>query len=126
MKLAVFAALMATALPAPVLAADWVFLSENTGGDKFYIDRQSIRTMPNGYKRAWRRTIVGQPKEFGDTLTRFFSEYDCSGGRDRSLQGTAFKGEEITTTRNTPGEWSYVAPETIGEAMLNFVCYGKR
>lgn len=125
MKFAVFAALMAANLSAPALASDWVSLGENIAEDETFIDRQSIRTMPNGYKRAWERTVYGKPSKYGDTSSRQFSEYDCSGGRKRFLNGTFFKGEEITTMGNTPMDWNYVAPDTIAEATLNFVCYGK-
>jgi hypothetical protein len=55
MKFAVSASLLVTALSAPALASDWVLVAESVRDSKYYIDRQSIRTMPNGYKRAWER-----------------------------------------------------------------------
>ncbi len=126
MKFAVFASLMATALSAPAFASDWVLVAESVRDSKYYIDRQSIRTMPNGYKRAWERHNYDKPTKYGDTSSRHFIEYDCSGGRYRFLSGTYFKGEEVTTMDSTIREWNYVAPDTIAEGSLNFVCYGMR
>ena len=127
MKFAVLTALVAATLSAPVLAADWVLVGQGAASNaKFYIDRQSIRTMPNGYKRAWMRTIFPQPTNLGWSVFRVLKECDCSGGRFRYLQQTYLRGEEIITTVNTVSEWSFVEPEAVDEATLNFVCYGKR
>jgi len=125
MKFAVLAALMAVALPAPALAADWVLVGENVSDDKYYIDRQSIRLMPNGYKRAWIRSVYNTPSKFGDTSAKVYHEYDCSQGRRRMLTSTYYKGEEVTGSGNTVGsnaEWQYSSPESIGEILFNFVC----
>ena len=125
--LATVAALMASALPAPALAADWVFVGVGAGNyNQFYIDRGSIRTMPNGYKRAWKRTIMGLPDENGDTSSLLFEEYDCNGGRSRIIHLTYFKDEKVTVNGAASGKWSFIAPESNGESFLNFVCYGKR
>ncbi len=122
MKFAVFAALVAIALPVPAFAADWVLVSESSDGGKLYIDRQSIRAMPNGYKRAWNRAHFAKPDRAGNTGFRTFDEFDCTGGRSRRLQWTLFKEEEILSTDSGPAEWKFVAPETIAEAQLNFIC----
>jgi len=127
MKLAVFAALLAIALPAPAFAADWVLVGQGAASNaKSYIDRQSIRTTPNGYKRAWMKTIHAQPTNLGVSVSRILKECDCSGGRFRYLQQTYLRDEEIITTVNTTSEWYFVEPEAVDEATLNFVCYGKR
>lgn len=74
MKFAVFAALMAIAMPAPALAADWVLVTENTVGDKFYIERQSIRTTSNYYKRVWMWVILNQINKLGITKSKSYHE----------------------------------------------------
>ena len=126
MKFAVFTALVAATLAAPVLAADWVFIAESVGiKDKFYIDRQSIRLMPNGYKRAWERNDYNTPNEFGDTSSKIYHEYDCNQGRRRMLHSNFYKGEEVTTSSNPVGsnaEWIYNAPDSVADYFLKFVC----
>jgi hypothetical protein len=122
MKFAVVAALMAVALPAPALAAEWVLVSNSANGDQHLIDIQSIRTMPNGYKRAWKRADYLEPAENGNTGYKSFDEYDCNGGRKRLLQATMFRGIEVSTTVNSPGNWDYILPDSNAESLFNFVC----
>ena len=126
MKFAVFTALVAATLAAPVLAADWVFITESASNkDKYYIDRQSIRLMPNGYKRAWVRNDYNKPSEFGDTSSKLYYEYDCNQGRRRILSASFYKGEEVTTSAKPVGsnaEWSYILPDSVSESLFEFVC----
>lgn len=124
-NLTLAAAFFAATLPVAAFAADWVFVAENLSGNTFYIDRETIRTMPNGYKRAWVRSYFSKPTDYGDTGYRSLSEFDCREGRYREMQITWFKGEDVSTQENTPREWRYAAPETAGESSLNFVCFGK-
>lgn len=125
MKFVVLSAGVALALPAPALAADWVFLVENLSDVKYYIDRQSMRLMPNGYKRAWIRSDYAKADKFGNTSSKFLDEYDCNQGRQRMLTSIYYKGEEVTVSGNTVGltaEWQYPSPDSIGETLFNFVC----
>jgi len=126
MKFAALTALVAIALPAPAFASDWVFVDESVASkDRYYIDRQSIRLMPNGYKRAWVRTDHNMPDKFGDTSAKVYYEHDCNQGRRRMLTSTYYKGEEVTTSGNTVGsnaEWTYPSPDSIAETLLNLVC----
>ena len=121
-KLALIAAIMAVALPAPALAADWMLVAESINGHKFYIDRQSIRTMPNGLKRAWQKTEYNTPDKFGDTAYKGYEEFDCFEKRKRNLSALFYKGEQITTSVNKLDEWIYVSPDSNIQAVLNFVC----
>ena len=77
MKFAVLVALMAITLPVPAFAADWVLISNDELWGKVYIDRQSVRTMPNGYKRAWRKRDLAKVDEYGTIQSKVYDEYDC-------------------------------------------------
>lgn len=126
MKLAVFAALIAIALPAPVLASDWVEIGVSAAdGSRYYVDRQSIRLMPNGYKRAWNKRDFSKADIHGDTGVTGYDDYDCIEKRFRNLSFTFFNGQKPNPSSNKVSEWVYVAPDSIAEALLNFVCYGK-
>ena len=122
MKLAVLAALMAIALPAPALAADWVPAANSIDGNMFYIDRQSIRTMPNGYKRVWEQVDYAKTDKFGDTGAKRYREYDCIERRVRFLSINYFKGNEVTSTDGRGSDWNYISPESINESLFQFVC----
>lgn len=124
-KLRLAAALGAATLSTAAIAADWVSVAESTTGTSLYVDRESIRTMPSGYKRAWVKNFYGTPNSSGDTGSTTLREFDCREGRTRTLQWAFFKGEEVTTTSNDPNEWSYVAPDSLAEGMFDYVCFGK-
>jgi hypothetical protein len=123
MKFAVLAALMAIAMPAPALAADWVLVDVGSAdGTKFYIDRLSMRTMPNGYKRAWNKRDFSKADKDGDTGVKGYDEYDCIEKRSRNISFTFFKGKQPTTTSNEVSKWDYVMPDSTAESLLIFVC----
>lgn len=122
MKFTVFAALVAIALPAPALAAEWVLVEANISGDRFYIDLQSIRTMPNGYKRMWIRNDFAKPDKDGETSLKYYREYDCIEKRNRFLSIRAFSGEQVTSTSSAVSEWEYVSPDSVQEGLFMFVC----
>ena len=125
MKLAVLGALIVIALPAPALAADWVLVTESLDGDKYFIDRQSIRTMSNGKRRAWERAEYALKDKFGDTLSIIYYEFNCIENSRRLLTSNHYNGEEVTASSNalgSNGEWRFLPPGSVGEDLINFVC----
>lgn len=124
-KIYLTAALIAATLSTAALAADWVLVGRNANGEIFGVDRDSIRTMSNGYKRAWSRVVYAKPNEWGDTSAKSLMEFDCREWRFRILQATFIKGDQVTSTISEITEWRYAEPETAGEEQLNFVCFGK-
>ena len=122
MKLAVLTALVSAALSAPALAVDWMLLGENINDSRFYIGRQSIPTMPNGYKRAWYKRESEIPNKFGNTWPKSYNAYNCIQRRDRNLSLITFNDESITNTRNEITEWKYAPPASGIEALLYLVC----
>ena len=121
MKFAIFAALIAITLPAPAFAADWVLTSENVSGTKFYIDRQSIRTMPNGYKRAWVRSNhkIADKSERKSSMS--YWEFDCIERRDRVLSLILYSGDQAKNS-NEVKDWDYVTPDTARDKLFKFLC----
>lgn len=123
-KISLTAALVAATLSTAAMAADWVFMGMGQGRT-VYIDRESIRSMPDGNKRAWFWHVYAEPDEFGTTSAQGLMEFDCKEGRIRSLQINFLKGEEVAARDNNISEWDYVAPDSRGETQLNFLCFGK-
>ena len=123
--LALTAAVIATTLSTAAVASDWVLVTATANWDAFFIDRESIRTQPNGYKRAWERNIYAEPENMGMTSAEVLKEYDCRERRSRTIHRIYLKGEDVTT--NGPGTqgWKYVRPDSIGELLLEYVCFGK-
>ena len=100
-------------------------MGENWEGTKFHIDRESIRTTPDGNKRTWVRSYYGKRDEEGNTGDQTLYEFDCNEGRYRGLQASWFIVREETRKLNRPGPWEYIAPETVIDTVLNYVCFGK-
>lgn len=123
-KIYLTAALAAATLSTAALAADWVLMYEDEEAD-LYVDRKSIRTTPNGYKRAWLRYIYAEPENTGITSAKLFAEVDCREGRSRWLQASAYKGTENFQTMSEPTEWRYLIPDSVEENFFNYVCLGK-
>jgi len=67
-NLSLIAALIATTLSSTAVADDWVFIGANADGDKYYINRDSIRMMQNGYKRAWIQNVFAQLRAPADPV----------------------------------------------------------
>ena len=124
-KISLTAALLAATLSTAAMAADWVLAAENESGDQYYVDRESIRTMPSGYKRAWVRSYWSESSQTGATGYRSFEEFDCREGRSRRLQTTMLEGNDPVRIDNEMTSWRYEAPDTASEGVLNYVCFGK-
>jgi hypothetical protein len=108
-------------------AVEWSYV-ESAGSSDAYIDRETIRRNGNT-ARAWSLADYARPQTelFGTfSSTRSLGEYDCAEQRSRGLQVHALAGNmargEIVASVTPPGEWSYVAPGTMTEALMEAVC----
>lgn len=117
-------ALTAVSLSTSAVAEDWVLVGKNNSGTLFSIDRDSIETQPNGYKRAWDRGHLPTPVG-GITGWRAYAEYDCREGRMRTLQVTYLAGDAVSEIVSTPQPWSFAAPGSSENSVLKYVCFGK-
>lgn len=118
------AALIATTLSSAAVAADWVLVTASTDGTLGYIDRDSIRTQSNGYKRAWMRIVYAEPIDYGITSTEIFKEFDCRERRSRSIQTIIVIDDSISDSFSSTEGWTYERPDSNGEAGLEYVCFG--
>ena len=123
-KLAVLTTLIAIALPAPAFASDWVLAGNSVDGVHHYIDRQSLRTMPNGYRRVWHKIDVTKADKSVGFSAKLYEEHDCIEKRMRNLAAsiTSFYSPQNNASSNKVGEWNYVPPDSTAEALLKFIC----
>lgn len=104
----------------------WVLVNSNGGGWDQYVDRRSIRMMPNGYKLAWVRQDFGRPNRHGDTSKSNLTEFDCATGRFRHLEQVYYQEEEVTTQDDRASKWMTASRIGIGsERELAYVCEGR-
>jgi hypothetical protein len=119
------AALLLVAVAAE--GAKWVLVFvERDGSIQVFMDVASITETSSGTLRAWRRVGLKQrapssESEAGHLLS--YSEYDCAGRRHRLLQGAVYRtGATALDLGEEPGPWKFAIPETLDEALLNFLC----
>ena len=123
MKKMLCLAVFALGLATPAVAADWVWLGNNSDNDVAFGDADS-RTD----NRAWFEARYAKPKNDGNgkfyNTTKRLEEMDCSGKRSRILTITWYSKSVNPIGSYTPpyAEWSYVIPDTIGENLYKFVC----
>jgi hypothetical protein len=107
-------------------AQQWVPVSVGaTHGFVHYVDPSTIRKTGH-LRRYWTLIDLAQPDKAGNRSYRSFWEMDCNEARTRALQEDYFRGQMATGGRsdgvNSPTEWSYVAPGTVQDAQMKFVC----
>lgn len=107
-------------------SAGWELTSMTTAGDSIYLDPTTIRR--NGtIRRVWALTNLKQrdPQD-GEMSRRSLVEYDCKEERTRTIQQTLHAEQNalgnVIRTSNLPGAWEFIAPGTIGDTALKFVC----
>jgi hypothetical protein len=113
---------------ASAASAEWVLVVTTAAGDKSYADPKTKRRTGNTV-RIWEIADFAKPM-VTDRIpfysNRIYRQYDCAERTGQSLQITSFVGQMATGaiegTLNTPGSKSFIAPNTIGEALLDFAC----
>jgi hypothetical protein len=116
-------------LPAAVLLAagaaraEWVKVSE-TQFTVGYVDPDTI-TKEGRLRRYWELFDLKVANEIV-TSWRNFVEVDCEEGQYRLLQVDNYRGRMATGARvggdNSPGDWIYIAPNTVGSGIVAYVC----
>ena len=95
---------------------------------KFFIDLTSIQQIGQ-YKRGWLKTEFTSNSEM--TLkhkirsSRTLAEFDCREKKVRNLSLTTFTQPNLSgnsTSINKVTDWSFIAPNTNAELLLEVVC----
>jgi hypothetical protein len=109
--------------------AEWIHFEYDTDGNHYFYDSSTIQG--ESKKRVWKRVDQKHKNKYGWHSARALEEYDCLNKKQKVLQFDAFsgpslRGEVLHTLREKDfSEWEYVAPGTIGHALLNIVCRKK-
>ena len=123
MKKVLCLAVFALGLATPAVAADWVWLGNDSNNTAVFGDADS-RTDTS----AWVEMRYAKPKKHSNgkfyNTDKGLEEIDCSGKRRRSLTVTWYSksGNSIGSETPSYAEWDYVIPGTLGESMYKFVC----
>lgn len=128
----IFAVALSAALTvvSPALAAEWWYVgSTKHDSSVFFIDRESVRQSQgvigrSGVLNAWvmiyEKGVDG--KYYKESMNLWAQ--DCSDRSSMLVQFTNYKpaGDIDYSSDVQRGGWKYIMPDTIGQAMHNFVC----
>jgi hypothetical protein len=117
---------------APAWAA-WVKIAESTFRALYY-NPAAINT-EGSLRRVWTLEDNTQPGKKGERSSRYLSEFDCTGKRQRLLlfsahAGPMGRGETIEqrhhATGTPAGAWRNITPDTFPAHLLKLVCQSPR
>ena len=96
-------------------SAEWLLFSKADNGDKHFVDLSKMQTNKH-LVRILSLVNFSQPDSDGLFSNQIHEEFDCSKERVRalSLSGHSehFAHGRVLHSHNTPGDWSYIPPET--------------
>jgi hypothetical protein len=107
---------------------DWVLITLSGGGDKIYIDEESIKHNSKNTIKVWEKHVpTGSTfeKPFNSkkvTQLLIYREYDCDQERKRQLQLNFYFEDGSKQEFQSPDEWSYVIPDSVAEAIIKHLC----
>jgi len=104
---------------------NWVLVAEATTGNKFYVNPSTIRRDGN-LRRYWKFTDYASRQSTGVLSARTFEETDCREERRRTIEITGFSESmlqgRILGTERGDGSWDQIAPGTVAETVMRYVC----
>jgi len=103
----------------PAFAANWVLVTYS-GKIAYEVDVSSIKQLSPDVKRAWTRFSL--KNEIRKPLS--LEEFNCRLEENRNTYSAIENGDglEGSPVRNKYDDWRPVAPGTVGQIMLQFVC----
>ena len=95
-------------------------------GSSFYIYEESIKKI-DGFHYVWVLHDYPKPTDTGVLSSKVYFQIDCKILRFKYINSMYYgglKGEgDVISNHQTPDkDWSYPAPETVNEALLNVIC----
>ena len=104
--------------------AEWVRIGV-TDNMTMYVDPYSIR-QNNNLRRVWDLQDLKRRAPNGEMSRRGLMEFDCKEERMRTIHVSMLSGPmasgEVISSIDSPSDWRYIPPETVGASVLEFVC----
>jgi len=98
-------------------AAGWSLYFTSKDGTKFFLDRESIHSPPEG-------NMVVMEKVESKERAQFLTAVDCERKRFKTLRGEIFHGGDVTVM-SPSGEWAPVTTDPRHSALSKEIC-GKK
>lgn len=109
-----------------VVYAQWTYILE-ANETEIYFDSKTISQV-NQYKRVWLKLEYSLNSEMSKVdvrSSRVYREFDCREKKVRNLSLTTFTQPNLSgnsTSSNKVTDWSFIAPNTNAELLLEVVC----
>ena len=114
--------------------ADWKLIGRDVQDSVCEIDVASISRQPNNIVGVWvkltrsKKSVTNWVKTFGEQYKDFshsidLEEYHCTEKKRRILSLTQYSlGGGTIFSDNSPGEWSFIIPDSMADAVFEEVC----
>lgn len=106
--------------------AMWVLVTRSNGGNDFhYVDHENVQWRSRHVVSAASKIEKEMPEAYG---TRFLKrmtgveEWHCSEKKSRSLSLTMHFTDGTRLSDYPPTEWNTIMPQTVEEAIWEFLC----
>lgn len=109
-------------------ASEWWFIATGEPNPhSIFVDRSTIRELPNGWRRAWVMTVFeGPPRKKQDTeVLRQLYDVDCQNSRSSMVASMSTTFDGTITDDPVISGWIYSAPDSGGAEIEAFVCRGE-
>lgn len=124
MRVVTFILSLALCLVSAPAAAEWTFFQKNQNGTEFFVDFSTYKKTPA--RRAWFLQNFASRDQFGNMSAKVLQEADCREDKYRGISWQFYKGQMgdggLSSSDNTPGEWVYASPGSVGEEIIKFLC----
>ena len=106
--------------------AEWTLVTFSAKDSVFFIDKETI-VKNNSKRKFWVKTNTPNANTGDSKSSRTFNEVDCNDRTIAILSFTGFTeidflGEVTVSGKPSYVDHSFVPPDTINEALLEFVC----
>ena len=113
-------------IPLLAIASNWVYVGKASNSNTFFIDNQSISRSGDSVT-FWVKTNYASRDSYGDLSSKINQTINC---RTRELIHRYFmfyddldnKGKLTISTAPPSPTWEPIAPDTVNELLLKFVC----
>ena len=111
-------ALVAMSVSQQAIAAEWIYVTNNTGNDSIYYDNGSIRTILPGIKKYWMKIV---DKDGNNYVELYY--INCRSGTSKIIQSIKHYTDGSTYTQKVNSIWRDDAPDSIGSTVNSVICH---
>jgi len=105
--------------------SNWVYVTSNTYGDYFFVDRDSVQ-MQGDSVTFWTRRNYKQRDKFGDLSSKIQLTINCR-TREIIMRFSMFYDDidnfgQLTQSRKSSDSWAPIAPDSVNWSIYIFLC----